>query len=176
MQDEQQEVTVARGGRAKLVIALTLGLAIGAGSGSLVVGPLIADPAEVDGRALTPEQLEAQCAALFEEWGDDRRAAAPAAVHTIENVVLNPAGSQGTRFLLASVGFGLREAAGAEQMAGRDAEVRDLVIRVLGSRSVTELSEATLRDSIKEEMRDEVTRLLGPDAVLDVYFPQFVIQ
>ena len=174
MDNDGQKMATPLTGRSKLVLALTIGLALGAGAGSLVVGPLIADP--VDVQPLSDEEVEARCAALFEEWGMPSRAPAPAVVHTIENVVLNPAGSEGTRFLLASVAFGMREAAGGETMAARDTEARDIVIRVLGSRSVAELSNSELRESLKDEMRSEVALLVGPTAILDVYFPRFVIQ
>src|SRR5690606_8176922 len=103
-------------------------------------------------------------------------AAGPAAVHTIENIVINPAQSNGTRYLMASVGFGLADAHGAELMKLRDAEVRDIVVRVLGSRTVAELSDVPTRDEIKAEMREKVTAIAGEHALVDVYFSQFVIQ
>jgi flagellar protein FliL len=181
---EEEEVVPAhaplprRPARAMLVLALTLGLAVGAVTGSLVVGPLLADPSGGGEGGSVPSgpALEAACEALFREWEVEMRPPAPAAVHSIENVVLNPAGSGGTRFLMATVGFGLRDPADAEQFTARDAEIRDIVIGVLGARSVLELSDVLTREVMKEEMRARVARLVGQRALVDIYFPQFVIQ
>src|SRR5688500_4958304 len=106
---EEQESTPAKKGKATLVIALTIGMVGGAAIGSFVVGPLVATSPE-------GETAAAECACAEEGHG----APAPAAVHTIENIVINPAQSGGTRFLMASVGFGLTDAHGAEQMELRD--------------------------------------------------------
>lgn len=172
-----QEGPGPRRGRGTLLIAVMVGLVVGAGAGSLVVGPLIADPsAGGEIGPMSAAELEAQCQVLFEEWGVDVRSPAPAAVYTIENIVLNPAQSGGTRFLMASVGFGMRDASDAAVMAARDAEVRDIVIRVLGARTVAELADTNQRNKLKDEMHSEVARLVGQRAVRDIYFPQFVIQ
>jgi len=172
---DEQEKPVASRGRATLVIALLVGLAVGAGAGSLVVGPLLASSGG-EGEVISAADLEAQCAALFEEWAGEKRSPAPAAVYTLESLVLNPAGSGGTRYLMVSVGFGMRDALGGEALAARDAEIRDIVIRILGSRTITELSDINTRTQLKEEIRSEIAALVGEHALLNVYFPQFVIQ
>lgn len=160
------------GGRSSVVIALTLGLLIGAGAGSLIVGPLLAE----SGGSISDAELEARCEALFAEWDVEMRPPIPAAVHTIENLVLNPARSGGTRFLMASVAFAVRDQSGAELIVARDAEIRDIVIRTLGSRTVPELADMHARNEMKEEMRAEVARIIGQRTLIDIYFPQFVLQ
>ena len=180
--DEQQPAAGGRG-RATLVIALTIGLIVGAGAGSLVVGPLLAESGGGGGAhggqagsAADGASLEAQCEALFAEWEVEMRPPAPAAVYTIENIVLNPAQSGGTRFLMASVSFGMRDALGVDEMTLRDAEIRDIVIRTLGSKTVEQLADTNVRSTIKAEMQDQVAQLVGKRKLIDIYFPQFVIQ
>lgn len=174
IQGQEEETTpVPRGGvKATLVIALTLGMVGGAALGSFVVGPLLADSPEVEGvSAVTCVTDEGARDSV-----EDEHASEPAAVHSIENIVINPARSNGTRFLMASVGFGLEDAHGVETMKLRDAEIRDVVVTALGSRTVAELSDLSTRDVIKAEMRDKVAAIVGENALLDVYFSQFVIQ
>jgi flagellar protein FliL len=172
-QDEAAPVPQGKG-RATLVIALTIGMIGGASLGSFVVGPLLADSPEAE------HGVAAECACAEEAGEHDEaeggHASGPAAVHTIENIVINPAQSNGTRFLMASVGFGLTDAHGAEVMELRDAEIRDVVVRVLGARTVAELADLPTRDSIKAEMREKVIAVVGEHALVDVYFSQFVIQ
>lgn len=165
------------GSKKLLVIALTVGLIAGAGVGSLVVGPLVAEGPAKSGdhggggapAAGTPEQ----CAAILAEHGVNL---APAAVHTLDNVIVNPAQSGGTRFLMASVAFGLADSLSAERLSTRDAETRDIVVGVLSSRNVGQLSDINQRSTIKEEIRAAVAELVGEHALVDIYFPQFVIQ
>lgn len=153
-------------GRKVLVLSLSAGMVAGAILGSFIVGPLLAD---------SPEATASSAVECVPADGGSK-AKAPAAVHSIENIVINPAQSNGTRFLMASVGFGMTDAHGADLMKLRDAEVRDIVVRVLGSRSVAELSDVTSRDDIKAEMREKVSAIAGDNALVDVYFSQFVIQ
>lgn len=178
MSDENQPESTegaAKGGKKLLVIALTIGLIAGAAAGSLVVGPLVAEgPKKESGHGEEAASGGGEdCAALLAAHGVQL---APAAVHTIDNVVVNPAQSGGTRFLMASVAFGLADAHSAEQMTLRDAEIRDIVVRVLSSRTVAQLTDLEGRNAIKEEMRGEVVALVGDHALVDIYFPQFVIQ
>jgi flagellar protein FliL len=168
MSDSTEKPARSRGAIATLVIALTIGLIAGAGIGSMVVGPLLAD-SPGDG-------IEADCEALFAAYETEMRPLPPAAVYTIESLIVNPAGSGGSRYLMASIGFGLRDAATMELVKQRDAALRDIVIRILSSRSVAELSDPAIREELKAEMRAEAARLIGSRALMDIYFPQFVLQ
>jgi flagellar FliL protein len=163
--EEEQPASSRKTGT--LVIALTVGLIAGALGGSLVVGPLLADSSGEGDHGGAGD-----CAAVAGGHGS----VAPAAVHTIDNVVINPAQSGGTRFLMVTVGVGLKDAHGAVTLALRDAELRDIVVRTLGSKTVEQLSDVASRTAIKEEMKTEVARLIGEKGVVDIYFPQFVIQ
>lgn len=178
-EEQEQEAPSSRSGRARVVIALTVGLVAGAAGGSLIVGPVIADPAGGEEAAYAVPagpDLEAACEALFAEWEVEMRPPPPAAVFSIENLVLNPAQSGGTRFVMASVGFGMRDTAAYDHIVQREAEIRDVVIRVIGSKTVSELSDVPSRNRMKDEMRQEVARLVGQRGLIDIYFPQFVIQ
>ncbi len=90
--------------------------------------------------------------------------------------MLNPAESGGTRFLLLTISFELKNAELAETMKARDAELRDAVLASLGGKSVEQLAEMSAREALKEELRDVAARLFRAGAVKRVYFPQFVIQ
>jgi flagellar protein FliL len=91
--------------------------------------------------------------------------------------VLNPANSEGARFLLLSISFELKTAALSDQMKQRDAEVRDAVLKLLGTKTVEQLSDIGAREALKEELRQAVGKLFQKkNAVKRVYFPQFVIQ
>jgi flagellar protein FliL len=90
--------------------------------------------------------------------------------------VLNPAGTGGTRFLMVSVAIETKDAATNDEMNARDAEVRDLTLRLLGSKTVDQLADVTQRDAIRHELLGRLSKLFAPGAIRQLYFPQFVIQ
>jgi flagellar FliL protein len=110
-----------------------------------------------------------------EPSGEEGKTAVAKPVHLLDNLVLNPAGSGGTRFLLLSVAFEVKSAAVLEQMKARDAELRDVVLVTLGSKSVEELADMHAREALKTELRT-ATEKTFKKGVKRVYFPQFVIQ
>lgn len=100
----------------------------------------------------------------------------PRPLYTIDNVVLNPAQTGGTRFLMAAVTFELATVEAQTALKARESEVRDTVLHVLGEKTVAQLSDVSQRDTIKTQIQSAVGAKLGPATVLRVYFPQFVIQ
>jgi len=168
----------ATGGRKLLPILLVVagGLIFGGGSGFFMVGPAIA-------KKVAPSAAEAAKAA---KAGAIEAAAASAAdsetptgetkVFLLDNMVLNPAGSSGQRFLLVSVALRLANTAAETEVKARDAEVRDAFLRVLGTKQVEELSDISQREQIRQELRRTLDGIVKPGLVKGLYFPQFVIQ
>jgi flagellar FliL protein len=161
------------------VVALVAGLALGAGGGAFFVGPAMARGIVPAAPVATAEGTdgdedgEAHGAAK----GEKKEGEAPAKnVHTLDNLVLNPAGSNGTRFLLLTIALEVKNEAVLAEMKERDAELRDAVLVALGAKSVEQLAEMPAREALKVELRDVSAKLFKPGAVKRVYFPQFVIQ
>ena len=165
-------------------LALVLGLTVGGASGALVVGPAMAKGITPAAGAARPAQAidasnaSSEDAAAAEEGGDGDAKAGESAkqVYTLDNLVLNPAESGGTRFLLLSVAFETTSAALLEDMKMRDAELRDAVLVTLGAKTVEQLADMRLREQIKAELTAAARKLFKKKATLRVYFPQFVIQ
>jgi flagellar protein FliL len=152
------------------VLALVLGLAIGAGSGAFVVGPALAKGIAPAGAPVESHDAKA------EHKGEKGDTDATKQVYTLDNLVLNPAESGGTRFLLLSVTFETTDAALVEDMKNRDAELRDAVLVTLGAKTVDQLADMRTRESIKAELSSAALRLFKRKSALRIYFPQFVIQ
>ena len=156
----------------KLVLPLIIvaGLLVGGSAGALVLGPRIA-------RARSSKSANGESAAADSVKNAEQKGGAiEAPVHVIDNLVLNPAGSGGTRFLLASVGLQTTSAAADETIKKREVEARDVVLAVLGGKHVEDLAEIGNREQLKLELKAALDSLFGPGVVRKVYFPQFVIQ
>ncbi len=95
----------------------------------------------------------------------------------MDALVINPRGTDGRRYLMARVGV---EAATPETLERLDVlgpAASDAILESLSSRTVAELSNITLRDSLKQDIRSSLNRVLGDDGpVTRVYFTQYVLQ
>lgn len=95
--------------------------------------------------------------------------------YQIQNMIVNPAGTDGRRYLMINVGFEGKEEAVGEELKQKEVVIRDLLLRRLGRRTVPELSDIEVRPEIKAELRDSVNALLVGH-VNRLYFTQYVLQ
>jgi flagellar FliL protein len=97
-------------------------------------------------------------------------------VHLIEDIIVNPAGTAGRRFLSTSIGFELETAYASELMNEREAIVRDALITILSSQSIPELSDFKQRERLRKLIKLRVEKLLHIEDIAAVYFTEFVLQ
>ncbi len=97
-------------------------------------------------------------------------------INLVEDLVVNPSGSQGMRYLCTTVAFEslLPEVSG--ELTQREAQVRDVLIEILGKRTVEELATLETRDQIRNEIKMAVNELVSTGEVVGVYFSNFVLQ
>lgn len=145
------------GGSRNLIMLAFAGVIAGSGVGLFGVGPLLAKRKS----APPPTKVEEVKSAV---------------VHALENLVLNPAGSNGTRFLMVTAAFELKDAGTEQLMKDHEAEVRDRILALLGKKTVDELTDPSQRDAIKKEVLATVSPVFPKNTVLKVFFPQFVVQ
>jgi len=145
------------------------GLAIGAVVGLFVLGPKLA-PA-------SPAAASAKHEKKKEEKGEEGEGKkTDLSVYQLDNLVLNPAGSNGTRFLLLSVALEVKDEASVAIVKAHDAEMRDMVLRLFGSKTAEAVSEASAREGLRTELRNSLNAMFPAGTIKKVYFPQFVIQ
>jgi len=158
---------------------VAVGAVVGSAVGVAFLGPMVAAKS---GKTLPVAAAhdsaggEGDHAAPAEGGEGGEGAVAEAAVHLLDNLVLNPAGSNGSRFLLLSVAIEANAAATVEIFKSRDAELRDIVLTALGTKTVDELTDMTRRDAFKADLTKSIDEHFGKKAVKRLYFPQFVVQ
>jgi flagellar FliL protein len=101
---------------------------------------------------------------------------APGPIYAIENMVLNPAQSAGRHFLMFSVALEVSNEPAEQALRARDAEVRDAILGVLGSKTMAELANIAQRDSLRGEVLASIGAKFPAGTVRRIYFPQFVLQ
>jgi flagellar FliL protein len=107
--------------------------------------------------------------------GKGKHGAAKSAVYRIDNIIVNPAGSQGSRFLMATVAFEARDPKVESRLREHDVKVRDAVTATLESQSMEMLGRPGARDSLRRKLATVVAPFTG-GARVEVYLPQLVIQ
>lgn len=152
----------------KTIITLVVVVLVMAGAAFFVVSKFLA-PQD----AATAEQ-QAEPPAHDEHGSGTEKAGGE--IFMVEELLVNPTGTSGTRFLSASIGL---EVAGHEtvvQLEGQQMPVRDLLITILSSRTVEQLTNTTEREMMRGEITERLNKLLGPDKILAVYFVDYVLQ
>ncbi len=160
--DEAAGQQPAKGKVLKVAIAAAAGIALGIGGGRFIGAPLIARRT-----AAHPAPAASRDTALSAEAGP---------VHLLDNMVLNPAESGGSRFLLISVALQLTSESALGAVKARDAALRDMVLGILGSLTVEDLTDIARRGDLRARIQTGVDSVAGARIVAAVYFPQFVIQ
>jgi flagellar protein FliL len=145
-----------------------VGLMIGAAIGVFGAGPVVV--AKFGPKPVDPTLAKAEHGKEAGKVGGER------VLRVIDNLVLNPAGSGGTRFLMVTATLEVKDASAEEAMKTRDVEVRDALIGYFGRKTVDELTDMGGRDGIKKDLLALLRPLFPPGTIKAVYFPQFVIQ
>jgi flagellar FliL protein len=151
-----------------LMIGVVVGtLALGGVAGTFLVAPRV-----VAGRAAAkPAAHEKE--SRGEQAGEDKK---KIPVFRLENLIVNPADSQGTRFLMATIAFEVDDEKTGERLREREVQVRDVVMSALESQTLEMLTRPGARDSLKLRLANAVAPFTGRGKRVRVYLPQFVIQ
>jgi len=164
-----------------LIGMVAIGMAVGGGSGAVLLGPMVAKKmGKVTPIVAAADSAHGEDAAEGEHGapaeGGKEGEATEAAIHVLDNMVLNPAGSGGSRYLLLTVAIEVGSPAAIESFKARDAELRDIVLTTLGTKPVEQLTDMATREQFKVEITQAVDERFGKKSVKRIYFPQFVVQ
>ncbi len=161
---------------ATIVAALTVGSLLG----GLLIAPKVI--AARNARPAAPARTEAAeegggaPEAEGKKGGGKKGEGEKSAVYSIDNIVVNPAGSAGTRFLMASVAFELPDEKAVELLREKEVQIRDAVIATLESQTLEMLAAPGSREVIKRQLAVAVKSFVPGHRQLRVYLPQFVLQ
>lgn len=170
----------AGGKKAGLVAGLTLAGALAGGlAASLVVAPKIiarsappvvtADSAAV-GEAPAGEGHPAEGGKGAEGGEGEKK------LIELPNIVVNPAGSQGSRFLMATVAVTVADEEAEKVLRAHEVEFKDKVVSILETLTMAQLSAPGARDTLKLRIGVAAGTIIGPKIPVKVFLPQFVIQ
>jgi flagellar protein FliL len=97
-------------------------------------------------------------------------------IFLIKDVIINPAGTNGTRFLLTTVGIEVSTPEAQQELEKKEVQVRDMLNSILTSKGLNELVSIEQRELLRVEISKKVGELLKSGKLNNVYFSKFIIQ
>ncbi|MGF1670601.1 MAG: flagellar basal body-associated protein FliL [Balneolaceae bacterium] len=96
--------------------------------------------------------------------------------YKVDNIIINPANSNGERYLILSLAFEMNNSNDVSRADKMSVEIIDKVNSHLIQKTVRELSSVENRVTIKNELINEVNDLLERKAVRNLFITKYVIQ
>jgi len=152
---------------AGLIVVLAVAAAALVGGGG--IGMFLIAPAVVAARNAPHPAAEPK-----KEEGKGKPKAGKVTAYKMDNIVVNPAGSNGTRFLMASIAVEIDDPKVEAAVHDRDFEMRDAVVATLERQTLDMLTHPGARDTVRNQLEDAFTPIVGSRP--RVYLTQFVIQ
>jgi len=97
-------------------------------------------------------------------------------IFAMRDIVVNPAGTGGSRFLSVSFGFELGYPGLHAEFEAREPIVRDALITILSSKTVTQLTDPKQKEIVRYQIKKRVSDLMETDEIKGVYYTDFVLQ
>lgn len=190
---EEQKTTVESSAQAgepkKGMNKLVLFGGIGGGAAILgvalawfVVKPMLSGPAEPTSE--TTESAESHEASTSHDepkeaehdGGGEHGTAEGSSIFTIKDIVVNPSGTAGSRYLSASIAFQLGSPEEAAKFEQFEPIIRDALITILSSKTVAQLTDSREKEIARMQIKNRVGQLLKNTELAGVYYSDFVLQ
>lgn len=96
--------------------------------------------------------------------------------HKIENIIINPANSDGERYLILTIVAELNTGSDKAALELNEAKVVDKINLILTSRTAEELSDLSEREDIKQQIGIAINETINQNAVRNLLFTKYVLQ
>jgi flagellar FliL protein len=100
----------------------------------------------------------------------------PASVYAVTDIIVNPSGTGGTRFLSVSMGFEVSSEATIKILEEHKPLIRDALITILGSKTMDQLTDPKQKEITRFQIKKRVEQLLHINDLAAVYFTDFILQ
>lgn len=162
-----------KGGGLIRILIIAGSLVGGSAAGALILGPMIAPAAAAEGDA-TDDHEKGAAPKKSKGGGHGKAEASP--LYNIESLVVNPSGTQGTRFIVMSIAVETKNSQVTDDLKSRDAEVRDVLVNLVASQTIDELADLNRREALKQAIGEQLEAIAGKGSIMRVFLPQFVLQ
>lgn len=91
-------------------------------------------------------------------------------------VLVNVAGTMGTRYLVANITLVGNHADFKIKVEANDAQLRDAASGILAVKTISDLEKPGMRNLIRMELLSAFSDILGPNSVAEIYLTEFAVQ
>jgi flagellar FliL protein len=95
---------------------------------------------------------------------------------TMNKLLVNVAGTLGSRYLLVSLSLVSTDPSFQQKMTDNDAALRDMASSALASKTLADLEKPDERNLIRTELLTGFNNILGSDEVQEIFLTEFAIQ
>lgn len=97
-------------------------------------------------------------------------------VYVVKDLIINPAGTNGQRYLLTTIAFNVSSESALKELEGKELLVRDMLNSILTSKTMDQLIDVAQREALREEIQKKAKEILSRGKVKGVYFSKYVVQ
>lgn len=186
MAEKEEEQTAEGGGKKKsnlllivIIIVLVLVLIIGGVIAALMMGN--------DDAAESSEGAKKELSATHNTDGTADEESAPATVsdssltevglmYPLDTFTVNLLSESGRRYLKVEINLEIEGEELSPELDTKKPVFRDIIIRILSSKSLEEISTIKGKEKLKEQIVEELNMRLKDGKVKNIYFTDFVVQ
>lgn len=96
--------------------------------------------------------------------------------YQMEELVVNPANTNGKRYLMVEISLELDDKAHVPKLEQHQLRLKQEIMEVLSSRSIPELVQVSERDQLRSELIGLINSTIGVRSVRNLYFTKYVMQ
>ena len=97
-------------------------------------------------------------------------------IYPLDQFIVNLVSTNADRYLKCKIDLELDAPETQKEIDKKLPAIRDLIIRILSSKTVEEIQTAKGKEKLKEEIKRKINEVLTTGEIRNVYFTEFVIQ
>lgn len=97
-------------------------------------------------------------------------------IYSLDDVIVNPAGTTGQRLILASVNIDVAQEEQLKFLKEREPIIKDLIISTMSSKTLSQLGQVGFKDSLKVELTKNLSTKFNNIMFNDIYFSKYIMQ
>lgn len=94
----------------------------------------------------------------------------------IKDIIVNPAGTNGSHLLVTSIGLEVPNAETKTELEEKEVQTRDILVTILTGKRMEELSTPEQKENLRKEIHQRIDEILKTSKLKKVYISKFIIQ
>jgi flagellar FliL protein len=170
-ENQEEKKSDSDGGNKLILIIIVVLLLLLLIIGGVVAYFLLASDEEPQDQPQQQEQKEQKV-----EKKDTTKALEIGPIYPLDPFTVNLKSSGATRYLKCTINLEIDSPETQPELDKLKPAIRDIIIRILSSKTVPEISTAKGKEKLKEEIKKNINSILSTGEIRNVYFTAFVIQ